>query len=185
MTRDGDRGDAVTRRAESRSGGDADLPGRSRAWIGEPIGDRGACDLRFAVTLQVGKGPGAFSSVGESAVLIRPRSLVRVQKGPPGGRSSTGRAPPLHGGGRGFESPRLHRPPLRGGARYQVNRARNTRKREIARARARFVESETRRTVDALALQSRGRTRDGCEKPRGGAYHPESRGYPNGETRCA
>ncbi len=66
-----------------------------------------------------------------------------------------------------------------------MNRERRTRKREIARARARFVESETRRTVDALALQSRRRTRDGCEKPRGGAYHPESRGCPNGETRCA
>ena len=33
-----------------------------------------------------GKGPArAFSSVGESAVLIRLRSLVRVQKGPPRG----------------------------------------------------------------------------------------------------
>ena len=28
------------------------------------------------------------------------------------GRSSTGRAPPLQGGGRGFESPRLHQSPL-------------------------------------------------------------------------
>ena len=28
-----------------------------------------------------------------------------------GGRSSVGRAPPLQGGGRGFEPPRLHQPP--------------------------------------------------------------------------
>jgi hypothetical protein len=59
-------------------------------------------------------GRRARSSGGESAVLIRPRSLVRVQARPPGapgasgGRSLAGRAPPLHGGGPGFESPRLH-----------------------------------------------------------------------------
>lgn len=64
----------------------------------------------------------ARSSGGESAALIRPRSLVRVQARPPAGsamrragtgrvrgRSLAGRAPPLHGGGPGFESPRLHR----------------------------------------------------------------------------
>ena len=61
----------------------------------------------------------ARSSGGQSAVLIRPRSLVRVQARPPDeaaaaaagqtrGRSLAGRAPPLHGGGPGFESPRLH-----------------------------------------------------------------------------
>ena len=66
---------------------------------------------------------GARSSGGQSAALIRPRPLVRVQARPPrgetfgarrewtptGGRSLAGRAPPLHGGGPGFESPRLHR----------------------------------------------------------------------------
>ncbi len=59
----------------------------------------------------------ARSSGGQSAALIRPRPLVRVQARPPlakaggevWGRSSVGRAPPLHGGGPGFESPRLHR----------------------------------------------------------------------------
>jgi hypothetical protein len=67
-----------------------------------------------------GGGRRARSSGGESAALIRPRSLVRVQARPPrpagsaagrrvGGRSLAGRAPPLHGGGPGFESPRLHR----------------------------------------------------------------------------
>ena len=86
-----------------------------------------------------GAGAGARSSGGQSAALIRPRSLVRVQARPPtgrgdgeqttgartavafpltprtGGRSLAGRAPPLHGGGPGFDSPRLHRgPPARG-----------------------------------------------------------------------
>ena len=59
----------------------------------------------------------ARSSGGQSAALIRPRSLVRVQARPPvgasagwnlRGRSLVGRAPPLQGGGPGFESPRLH-----------------------------------------------------------------------------
>ena len=40
---------------------------------------------RFPITLHRGMWFGAFSSVGESAVLIRLRSLVRVQKGPPRG----------------------------------------------------------------------------------------------------
>ncbi len=35
----------------------------------------------------------------------------------PGGRSSVGRAPPLQGGGRGFEPPRLHQRPTPVGAR--------------------------------------------------------------------
>ena len=40
-------------------------------------------ELCFPITLHRGMWLGAFSSVGESAVLIRLRSLVRVQKGPP------------------------------------------------------------------------------------------------------
>ncbi len=47
--------------------------------------------LRFSCHSSGGKGrTGAFSSAGESAVLIRLRSLVRVQKGPPGVRGPDG-----------------------------------------------------------------------------------------------
>ena len=64
-----------------------------------------------------GTGSGAFSSGGQSARLITVRSVVRVHKGPPlsgtaspsWGCSSAGRAPPLQGGGQGFESPHLHK----------------------------------------------------------------------------
>ena len=64
-----------------------------------------------------GTGSGAFSSGGQSARLITVRSVVRVHKGPPlsgtaspsWGCSSAGRAPPLQGGGQGFEPPHLHK----------------------------------------------------------------------------
>ena len=91
-------------------------PAQPRARRG---GRRGAAGGRPAA---LAAGARARSSGGQSAALIRPRSLVRVQARPPaggagwrevgrvgaGGRSLAGRAPPLHGGGPGFESPRLH-----------------------------------------------------------------------------
>jgi hypothetical protein len=45
-----------------------------------------------------------FSSVGESNRLITGRSWVRVPEGPFGLMAQLVRAPPCHGGGRGFES---------------------------------------------------------------------------------
>ena len=95
------------------------LTGRSGGAPGEPAGGEwiaGAWLLHSVFGARAGARR-ARSSGGESAVLIRPRSLVRVQarprwggagRKPRRGRSLAGRAPPLHGGGPGFESPRLH-----------------------------------------------------------------------------
>ena len=147
----------------------------------------------------------ARSSGGESAALIRPRSLVRVQARPPGaarlagavwperggageprGRSLAGRAPPLHGGGPGFESPRLHpgRSDARGGcppdapaagshasppsrAVHRPRRGWETSSELRARVRTRF---------DDLA---RGVTTSGGGRPHGGG--PSHRGDTRGE----
>ena len=50
----------------------------------------------------------AISSVGESAPLIRVRSLVQIQYSPPRGCSSVGRALPLQGRCQRFESAYFH-----------------------------------------------------------------------------
>jgi hypothetical protein len=52
-----------------------------------------------------------------------PQDLIKLETESERGCSSAGRAPPLHGGGQGFESPHLHRPRDRGqgtGNRVQV-----------------------------------------------------------------
>ena len=67
---------------------------------------RTSCSLESLSWIVDSRG---ISSGGESAVLIRLRPLVRVQDAPPHrGCSSTGRAPALHAGGTGFDSPHLH-----------------------------------------------------------------------------
>ena len=64
----------------------------------------------------------ACSSVGQSAPLIRVRSVVQIDSGPPfslgracpigRGRSSAGRAPALQAGGHRFDPGRLHHCPV-------------------------------------------------------------------------
>lgn len=141
-------------------------------------------------------GMRARSSGGESAALIRPRSQVRVLARPPretgretamaiGGRSLAGRAPPLHGGGPGFESPRLHRRSCRtlkketdlsGGSgcgetqEFGARRAHHEADpsgRAVPRGRAR--EPRRRASGGCLGAWSRGRTWPRDEMRRGGA----------------
>ena len=132
------------------------------------------------------RGPGsasawrARSSGGESAALIRPRSLVRVQARPPpagarsgpdrqrGGRSLAGRAPPLHGGGPGFESPRLHP----GECPATGERSRVMRQQRSDRPRRGWeISSEVQGTVRPRDV-GRGLTTSGGASPSGGGGDP-------------
>ena len=65
----------------------------------------GAEDCRFGVRGRMAISPGS-DQARSSKKGRRPEDARGEQQ--KGGRSLVGRAPPLHGGGREFESPRLH-----------------------------------------------------------------------------
>ena len=88
-------------------------------WTGRVTRDYGASDAyRVPVAgfivgdgRMLGRKPppddAGVAARGPKESALHNRNAGRTLK-PPRGRSSVGRAPPLHGGGRGFESPRLH-----------------------------------------------------------------------------